>query len=177
MAGHIRHEKAAEYYDKSAALQPNDWNEKAQTLFYAVETHLRAGNTISVFELFRRMEEAEQQLSKICLSLPLTFLDIGGNKFDLILSRSTVYVPGQKPADPEHRSTTLPPLIAQLKTQIAALPPQARMGPTISRSTIKAVPMLDLRGTPTSFSRESVKTSRSWDGKPGHWQLVEDIPR
>ncbi|BGP18969.1 hypothetical protein JCM10213v2_007049 [Rhodosporidiobolus nylandii] len=51
--------KAASYYDKAANLMPDDWHNKAQHMWYAMELHLRAGG-LSVAALLRRVEAAER---------------------------------------------------------------------------------------------------------------------
>ncbi|GAA6006192.1 hypothetical protein JCM10207_000557 [Rhodosporidiobolus poonsookiae] len=134
----IKHaKKAAEYYDKAAALMPDDWHAKRDILWYALEMHLRAGG-LTISELFRRTAEVE----KVAVLTDRIF-GTPDAKFE-----SQVFVMTQVNATKD--------TVAQMPRSANAL-----------SATIKPVPTVNLRGTPRGFDPRSIVKELLWGDMPG----------
>ncbi|GAA5868245.1 hypothetical protein JCM8547_002291 [Rhodosporidiobolus lusitaniae] len=135
---------AAEAYDKAASLQDDQWHGRGQTLWFALECHLRAGNTSTIGELWRRAEEAERvtiEIEKIWQIVPSIW---------------------------ELRKFTR----IQVDALKHSLPPSQRNAAKAIR--IKAIPSVRLPGGPPSQQMAmQVQQSPVWPDKPGGVALVD----
>ncbi|GAA5870638.1 hypothetical protein JCM16303_001541 [Sporobolomyces ruberrimus] len=132
-------EKAAFYYDLAAEYLPDDDYRKPQTLFMALQQHLRAGGK-KASEIFKVAEEAERLRKEL-------------SRFHDGLNDS--YAPREF-----------------VEYQVKALRDAVR-SPSQLDDTVKAIPTLNLQGTPASFNPNTVLNAEFWLALPGAVGLVD----